>query len=218
MEQDAFWESWYGDYGPLLTSAPPIGISDSESGIEPLPVSLTLPLNFSSGNGYGSAGGTPRRNKKSFRLLRWKSCHDLSPHRRPKTLKRQMTDCSFEGRFSAGVVEVYDGNLGISVVSIGNSNAISPRLRSNISPRSFSREKGKVYLKGPASSPSSLAHTKNEVRFVATGKCDSVGANDKTWAKHNDEKAMCFNDRPFGDGGRKVIGSVKTVSEVHEGN
>lgn len=194
----------------MLTSAPPTGISDSESGIEPLAVSLKLPLNYSC--------STPTRKKKSFKLLRWNSCHDLSPHRRPKTLKRQMTDYCFEGKFSAGLVEVYDGNLGISVVSIGNSNPISPSLRSNMIPRTLSGEKGKIYLKGPASSPSSLAHKKNEVRFITPEKHGSVHANDNTWKKHNDKKATFLNDRNLGDGGRKVLGAVKTIRGVHEGN
>ena len=194
----------------MLTSAPPTSMSDSESGIEPLAVSLKLPLNYSSGSGYGSGDGTPRRNNQSIKLLRWKSCQELSPHRRPRTLKRQLTDYSFQGRLSAGMVEVYDGNLGISMVplSIGNNNDISPRLRNKIIARIFSGDKGKVRFKGPASSPPSLVHLINEVHF----------ADEKSWEEHNNKNVMCLNNRPLGDGGKRVLGTVKAVHEVDEGN
>ncbi|XP_063876811.1 uncharacterized protein LOC135109352 [Scylla paramamosain] len=201
-DQDAFWESWCGNYGPVLTSAPPTGISDSESDIEPLAVSLNLPLNCSNGTEYEGGGGTPMRSKQCLKLLRWKSCHELLSHRRPRTLKRQLTDCSFQGRFSAGMVEVYDGNLGISVVpvSIGNCNVISSSLRTNIIPRSFSGEKGRVCFKGPASSPPSLVHSTNE----------------KQWVEHNDKKVMFLTDKLLGDDGRRLLGVVKTVRGTHE--
>ncbi|XP_045130525.1 uncharacterized protein LOC123515736 [Portunus trituberculatus] len=202
VDQDAFWESWCGNYGPVLTSAPPTGISDSESDIEPLAVSLSFPLNYSGGTGY-EGGGTPMRSKQCLKLIRWKSCHELLSHRRPKTLKRQLTDCSFHGRFSAGMVEVYDGNLGISVVpvSIGNCSIISPNLRTNIIPRNFSVEKGRVCFKGPASSPPSLVHS----------------TNGKQCVEHSGKKMMFLSDKLVVDGSRRLLGVVKTAHGTNEG-
>lgn len=171
----------------MLSSVPPTGISDTDLSIEPLAVSLSLPLNYQSpSTGSNDDISASKNRNSSFRLLRWKSCHDLSLHQRHWTLRRQLTENSFEGRSSAGLVEVYDGNLGISVVPlfINDSNTTERNIRYESTSRNAFGELGKIYLKGPASSPPSLTHyTKKYEGSTTTGKIDKsvdVECSDKS--------------------------------------
>lgn len=103
-----------------------------------------------------------------------------------------MTDHSFDGRSSAGLVEVYDGNLGISVVPvfISNCNPINPSF-GDASSRNMFTEMRKIYLKGPASSPPSLTHyTKNYVCSNTTGRFD----NNVLWVGSSDKMNTCLAD------------------------
>lgn len=98
-----------------------------------------------------------------------------------------MTDHSFTERSSAGLVEVYDGNLGISVVpvSIINSNPIASSLCGDICSVSASGKMGRIYFKGSTSSPPSLTHyCERNMYSTILGNFD----NDKIWVGCNDKR------------------------------
>lgn len=124
-------DSHCGDYGPALGVSPPGRFSDTESLIEPLAVSSDFPLNMQ----YAPALSGYRKKREELKRVRWRSCQELKvPRWLPGVLKRQSSEESIkilQGKQSSfrRLVEVYDGNLGVSVFSVSDhSCCTSPRL------------------------------------------------------------------------------------------
>lgn len=124
-------DSHCGDYGPSLGVSPPGRFSDTESLIEPVAVSSDFPLNMQ----YTPAFNGYRKKREELKRVRWRSCQELKvPQWLPGVLKRQSSEESIkilQGKQSSfrRLVEVYDGNLGVSVFSVSDhSCSTSPRL------------------------------------------------------------------------------------------
>lgn len=113
-------ESYCSDYGSGLATSPPGRLSDTDSTIEAISVSSDLPLKTFPISRLSSS----LRKKPNLKTLRWRSCQELlKPHETKTMLKRQLSEQSLkcleeEQILPGGSVEVYDGNLGVSRVTL----------------------------------------------------------------------------------------------------
>lgn len=205
----------------MLTSIPPTGIPDSELSIEPFTVSLSISLSNTRRHicGIANGGGTPPRKRTSFKLLRWNSCHDFSPNRKPWNLRRHMTDHSLTDKSSPRLVEVYDGNLGISVVPLSstNYNTRTSSLNGDSGSGNESGKMGNIYLKCPASSPPSLRqYIQNYMPPNIHRKIDQH----KTWVRCNDDRrAYLSSESRISKTVKPTLTSARNfVSDAKKGN
>ncbi|XP_042882244.1 uncharacterized protein LOC122259495 [Penaeus japonicus] len=132
-------ESCSSDYGSGLGTSPPAKFSDTDSTIEASAVSSDLPLK---GFPTPRPSALARRKKPDMGSIRWRSCAELSQNFHPSpassVLKRQWSDRSLQARLQEQAlrgmsVEVYDGDVGVSVLTLsknGNSSSSSALKRS----------------------------------------------------------------------------------------
>ncbi|KAK4302437.1 hypothetical protein Pmani_025476 [Petrolisthes manimaculis] len=135
-------DSHCGDYGTSLGVSPPGRFSDTESLIEPMAVSSDFPLNKQQQFTPTFTDYRRRRRKiEELKSVRWRSCQELTlPRWLPGVLKRQTSDEAIkvlqrkQSSFRT-LVKVYDGNLGVSVLSVSDpmrgstpSSSSSPRV------------------------------------------------------------------------------------------
>ncbi|XP_064108858.1 uncharacterized protein LOC135217099 isoform X2 [Macrobrachium nipponense] len=125
-------ESNCSDCGSGLTISPPTRLSDNDSAIEPLPVSSDAPLK---GNQSPRPSSSLPRNKPDIRNMKWRSSQELMtrPTKR-RLLQRQLSDLALRSRLQernlqGTSVQVYDGNIGVSVITLPRSNRSSAPLR-----------------------------------------------------------------------------------------
>ncbi|XP_066954622.1 uncharacterized protein [Macrobrachium rosenbergii] len=125
-------ESNCSDCGSGLTISPPTRLSDNDSAIEPLPVSSDAPLK---GNQSPRPSSSLPRNKPDIRNMKWRSSQELMtrPTKR-RLLQRQLSDLALRSRLQernlqGTSVQVYDGNIGVSVIKLPRNNRSSAPLR-----------------------------------------------------------------------------------------
>ncbi|XP_037799519.1 uncharacterized protein LOC119594559 [Penaeus monodon] len=122
-------ESCSSDYGSGLGTSPPAKFSDTDSAIEALAVSSDLPLK---GFPTPRPSALARRKKPDMGSIRWRSCAELTQKYRSSpassVLKRQWSDRSLQARLQEQAlrgmsVEVYDGDVGVSVLTLSSSSS-----------------------------------------------------------------------------------------------
>ncbi|XP_069970801.1 uncharacterized protein [Penaeus vannamei] len=126
-------ESCSSDYGSGLGTSPPAKFSDTDSAIETLAVSSDLPLK---GFPTPRPSALARRKKPDMGSIRWRSCAELTQKYRPSpassVLKRQWSDRSLQARLQEQAlrgmsVEVYDGDVGVSVLTLSRNSSSALR-------------------------------------------------------------------------------------------
>ncbi|XP_068201939.1 uncharacterized protein [Palaemon carinicauda] len=120
-------ESICSDCGSGLTITPPTRLSDTDSVIEAIPVSSDAHLKGS----QCSRNSAPSKNKPDIQNVKWRSSQELltRPGKR-RLFQRQLSDIALRSRLQernlhGTSVQVYDGNLGVSVVKLPRNNRSS---------------------------------------------------------------------------------------------
>lgn len=198
-------DSHCGDYGPLLGVSPPGRFSDTESLIEPVAVSSDFPLNMH----YTPAFNGYRKKREELKRVRWRSCQELKvPQWLPGVLKRQSSEESIKilkGKQSSfrRLVEVYDGNLGVSVLSLSdNSCCTSPRMTEERDNIRSSCTGGGEFVHRPllTNSFQSMKRLNNNVRtggrYGGSLRCDSPGEPTRNPENKNNTKLLSSHSPP----------------------
>ncbi|KAK3867235.1 hypothetical protein Pcinc_027290 [Petrolisthes cinctipes] len=167
-------DSHCGDYGRSLGVSPPGRFSDTESLIEPMAVSSDFPLNKQQQQQQFTPTFTDyrrRRKIEELKSVRWRSCQELTlPRWLPGVLKRQTSDEAIkvlqrkQSSFMT-LVKVYDGNLGVSVLSVSDpvrcsspSSSSSPRVTEDRKYLDHNKSKPSCILESESVAQPSLIH------------------------------------------------------------
>ncbi|XP_071516753.1 uncharacterized protein [Panulirus ornatus] len=161
-------ESYCSDYGSGLATSPPGRLSDTDSTIEASAVSIDLPL-----KSYPAPTiSYSVRKKPNLKALRWRSCQELiKPQETKSILKRQLSEQSLKSleeelTLPGRSVEVYDGNLGVSLVMLSR---YKHNLSSSITNSHISRRVSKEEINGRTS----------ETRSSGNVRINGVSAREK---------------------------------------